>query len=127
MAPITPFITEEIYQQYYAKKEGKASIHISSWPVSDPSLESKEAELAGGLFLDVLSAVRKWKSDQNLSMKKEVQKITISAPDEAKALLSLVLGDLMGVTNAKDIVFGAKAARETGNYQETKIKISVEQ
>jgi len=32
MAPITPFITEEIYQTYFKKTEKDESIHISNWP-----------------------------------------------------------------------------------------------
>ena len=30
-APIMPFITEEIYQEYFRKHEGEKSIHISKW------------------------------------------------------------------------------------------------
>ncbi|NOZ80756.1 MAG: valine--tRNA ligase, partial [DPANN group archaeon] len=32
-APIIPHITEEIYQQYFRKKEDAVSIHTGSWPV----------------------------------------------------------------------------------------------
>ena len=31
-APITPFITEEIYQKYFKKKENEKSIHLCKWP-----------------------------------------------------------------------------------------------
>ena len=31
-SPITPFITEEIYQEHFKKNEKFKSIHISSWP-----------------------------------------------------------------------------------------------
>ena len=32
IAPIMPFITEEIYQEYFKKIEKDKSIHISGWP-----------------------------------------------------------------------------------------------
>ena len=35
IAPIMPFITEEIYQEYFKKNEKTKSIHICGWPESD--------------------------------------------------------------------------------------------
>jgi len=32
IAPIMPFITEEIYQEYFKKFERKKSVHLTSWP-----------------------------------------------------------------------------------------------
>ncbi|MEM3127094.1 MAG: valine--tRNA ligase, partial [Candidatus Woesearchaeota archaeon] len=43
MAPITPFITEEIYHHYFSKKEKKKSIHNSSWPEFNSKYIDEEA------------------------------------------------------------------------------------
>jgi valyl-tRNA synthetase len=32
MSPFTPFLTEELYQSFYAKYENEKSIHLISWP-----------------------------------------------------------------------------------------------
>ena len=45
-APIMPFITEEIYQDYFKKKEKDKSIHISSFPkVGKRLINSKKEKL----------------------------------------------------------------------------------
>ena len=42
LAPIMPFITEEIYQTYYRKHEKDKSIHISRWPEFSKVKKSKD-------------------------------------------------------------------------------------
>ena len=99
MSPITPFITEEIYQTHYKKNEKDKSIHISKWP--EMKIKSdKKLEKAGNLFMDVLHKVRKLKSEKNLSMKKEIA-LTLE-----KSKFKDMLDDLKAVTNATEIKEG---------------------
>jgi valyl-tRNA synthetase len=70
-APMMPFITEEIYQTIYRKKEESKSIHISSWP------EQIQAEGSGDIedFHQALAAIdeiRKYKAMQQISLGKEI-------------------------------------------------------
>ncbi len=99
MAPIVPFITEEIYQEHFKKFEKDKSIHISEWPEIKIKHDKKLEEI-GKLFMDILSDVRKLKSEKNLSMKKEI--ILTLEKDNLKD----VLEDLKAVTNAIDIKEG---------------------
>lgn len=39
LAPLAPFLTEELYQQYFSKQK---TIHIESWPVWDEALAQEE-------------------------------------------------------------------------------------
>lgn len=100
IAPIMPFITEEIYQSYFNEKENKKSIHISEWPNENHELVNKKAEEIGDKFIEVLQEVRKFKSKHNISLKTEV---TITLGDRS---LEPVLEDLRAVTKAKEIRFG---------------------
>ena len=102
LAPITPFITEELYQTNYKKTEKEKSIHISDWPALKIKKDKKLEEI-GYLFLEILHKVRKFKSEKNLSMKKE---IALSLDKKDKQLLKDVLEDLRAVTNAKEIQEG---------------------
>ncbi|MBI2134363.1 valine--tRNA ligase [Candidatus Woesearchaeota archaeon] len=102
MAPITPFITEELYQQYFKKYEKAKSIHLSKWPSFD--MVDEEAEKAGEFFVFVLQQVRKAKSEQNLSLKKPVKRIL------AKGKITLeqfnaIKDDLKATTTAEEIEF----------------------
>jgi len=73
-APITPFITEELYQNMFKKEQ--TSIHNTEWPKA-PAYADKEKESAGDIISEVLSAVRKKKSENKLSMKAPIKELVI--------------------------------------------------
>ncbi len=106
LSPFVPHITEELYQVYFKKFEKTKSIHISKWPEFSKELVDENAEQVGDVTVEVISAVRKHKSDKNLSLKSEIEKLEIESPVELKE----VLDDIKGVTRAKDI--SVKNAKE---------------
>jgi valyl-tRNA synthetase len=107
MAPFTPFITEEIYQNYFFKNgkgsEKDKSIHISRWPESievSVKIKKQEDEKIWKRLCEIIEAVRKAKSEAKKSMKAEV---ILSISKEDKKLLSDCLSDLKAVCCAKEI------------------------
>jgi len=76
-SPIMPFITEEIYHLHFDKVEGKKSIHNSSWPKYDESLVSEEDELIGDIAVDIIGAVRRYKSEKGMSLNSDIETLTI--------------------------------------------------
>ncbi len=97
MAPITPFITEEIYQDFFRKFEKEKSIHLTEWPKFERKPD-KEAEKIGSLFIEILQKVRKVKADKKVSLKKEI--ILHLGKNELKRLQPAI-EDLKAVTNAE--------------------------
>ncbi|HLF53565.1 MAG TPA: valine--tRNA ligase, partial [Candidatus Nanoarchaeia archaeon] len=100
MAPFTPYITEEIYQQHFKKHEGKKSIHNESWPEQIKTKSSKSDESVWNEMLKVVAYARQEKSKAQKSMKAE---IILSLPKETQELLKNVLEDIKSVTSAKEI------------------------
>lgn len=99
IAPITPFITEELYQNYFKEKE--KSIHLSSWP---EEIEiSKTNEEIFDLLIDVISNVRQEKTEAQRPMNAQ---IVLTLEKEVYDSLKDVLEDLKDVTNAKEIKIG---------------------
>jgi valyl-tRNA synthetase len=103
-APIMPFITEEIYQLYFKKFEGKESIHICDWPITI-KISGENIENAGDLAIKVIGAARKYKSENKLSLKEELAKVTITCNTEEKKLLELVITDIKSTTKIKEVEF----------------------
>ncbi|MBA3063912.1 valine--tRNA ligase [Candidatus Woesearchaeota archaeon] len=112
MAPIMPHITEEIYHLYFAEIEGLKSIHVSDWPKYQKELADEKAELAGDNAVSVISAVRKYKSEKNLSLNKPIKTLTIKCDENTKKDLNSVLKDIKATVKAEEIVFGDKAELE---------------
>lgn len=104
MAPITPHFTEEIYQLFFKDKEKHKSIHISEWPVFGKKLVDEKVEKAGDSCVVVISAVRKFKAENQLSLKEEIKRIVIEYEDSDS--LQPFLDDLKATTKANEIVFG---------------------
>lgn len=102
IAPITPFITEEIYQNHYKKYEKDKSIHISKWPKIDIKIDKKIKE-AGNLFVGLLSKVRKEKTKAKKPMNAHC---IIYLSKKNLRGLGRMLEDFKSVTNAKEIKEG---------------------
>jgi len=93
-APFIPHITEEIYQQIFKKWEKDVSLHISKLP--EPEQADKTAIKLGEIAVEVISAVRKWKADKNMSLGAEVEKLTIYHPkyNEVKKIIEVIKGTM---------------------------------
>jgi len=100
IAPIMPFITEEIYQTYFRKNEKEKSIHISKWP---EEFKVKVKDEIFGLMIKTISKVRQEKTKNRKPMNAEIE-LTLEKKDKTK--LKDVLEDLKAVTNSKDIKEG---------------------
>ncbi len=104
MAPIMPHISEEIYSMYFAKKEGKKSIHNSQWPSYDESKINSDADSAGDFFVSLLEHARRAKADKQVSLKEPMKQIY----GEAKVkedIFNEMIEDLKSVTKAEVIKF----------------------
>jgi len=95
-APIMPHITEELYQLHYRKFDNAPSIHVSAWPIYREELLDPEAEKIGDDVVEIVAAVRKFKSERQLSMKAPLAKLRITSKHD----LRLVEQELLAVTGA---------------------------
>jgi len=99
IAPIMPFITEEIYQEYFKKIEKEKSIHLNEWPKANKIENSEDLKL----FYQSLSEIRQEKSKNQKPMNSEII-LTLNKAIFEK--LNDMLEDLRNVTNAKEIKEG---------------------
>lgn len=104
IAPIMPFITEEIYQLVYKKDSGTSSVHLVRWPDVNNDLINDEAEATGDMLIEIATAVRRYKSEKKIPMGSPLEKIKIAAAKKAYAdILQTCLVDIKSVTRAKEI------------------------
>ena len=111
-APYMPFVTEEAYSWFFAAHEGDESLHTSSWPIADETMISSEADQAGEFACDVVSLVRKFKSEKQVSQKHEVDKLVIKCLNKTIDLLKTVEDTLKVTLSAKEIVFEESFAED---------------
>ncbi len=111
MAPITPYITEEIYQRFFSERDGSKSIHVSKWPSFDRKLSDPGIEENGDMAADVIAAVRKYKTGKGLSLAEPLGTVTIDS--EKVKILSGVIKTTMKI---KEIRFGKAGQIRTENF-----------
>jgi valyl-tRNA synthetase len=103
-APILPYITETLYQALFVPIEGEGSIHISQWPVVNESLRNVVDDAAGEVLIEIATAVRRYKSESNISLGTELKRLQLATSDSSIArILQEAKADIMSVTRARQI------------------------
>lgn len=99
-APFLPFVTEEVWSWW---KEG--SIHRSDWPSADELVPHAGDPRVLSQASEVLSAVRRAKSDAKVSMRAEVEVVTVSGTADELDRVKLAQDDLRAAARADKIVY----------------------
>jgi len=101
MAPFTPFIAEELYQNLVCSvtKDAPESIHLADFPVADTDMIDKELSDANRLAMKVCSMGRAARNKAALKIRQplETMYVSVSSDHEARALErveSLILDEL---------------------------------
>ena len=89
-APVVPFITEEIWQTIANERD---SIHVAPWPVAD-KLPAGEDDGCFDAAVEVLTQVRRAKSQAKVSMRFPVRHLRVSGSEAQLGLLKLVIDDV---------------------------------
>jgi valyl-tRNA synthetase len=79
-APIMPFITEELYAQYFKEDIGEKSIHTLLLPQTSDFLTEK---IDFSSVLAIVGEIRRYKASKFYSIKKELKSLTIESTDKA--------------------------------------------
>jgi valyl-tRNA synthetase len=103
-APFLPYITEEIHQALFTAAEGNGSIHNTRWPIADEAFIDERAEAVGDAIVEVATAVRRYKSEANLSLGTELQRLQLATSEPSLArLLVEAAADITSVTRARKV------------------------
>lgn len=108
-APIIPYVTEEIYAGLFRESDTDDSIHRSAWPVVDESLVDPDGAIAGDALVTIANAVRRYKSDRQLSLGAELERLQVRPQsDEPARALRGAEDDIASVTRARVVAIGGE-------------------
>ncbi|MGQ9461122.1 MAG: valine--tRNA ligase [Candidatus Bathyarchaeaceae archaeon] len=104
LAPISPHITEEIYQHMYAEDKKHKSIHVSPWPTPLKERIDEEAEKKGDLIIAVIGEIRRDKAEKKTPLNAPIKKLTIYAGNKKNAqILNQAQEDIAGTCKIEKI------------------------
>jgi len=119
LAPISPHITEELYQIMYADNKKHESIHVSNWPIIQKELIDEETEKNGDLIVAVMGEFRRDKAEKQKPLNTPITKLTLysesqetvdvlwSAEEDLKGTLKVGLMDVQNDKGKGRAVKGA--------------------
>ncbi len=112
IAPITPFLSEEIYRNL----TGGESVHLENYPVCDDKLIKEEVEKRMDLVRDLISLGRYVREEAKIKVRQPLKEAIIDGKDEK------VIGDLKELIkeelNVKDVIF----ANDLNGYMNFMVK-----
>jgi valyl-tRNA synthetase len=119
LAPVSPHITEELYQIMYADDKKHESIHTSQWPTVQKELINPETEKSGDLIVAVMGEIRRDKAENQKPLNSAIQKLTVYSKDKKNIdVLCSVEEDLAGTCKIEkmEAVLTKGEGREVQGY-----------
>jgi valyl-tRNA synthetase len=104
-AVYVPHITERIYQNFFRQHEKSISLHRLCWETEETF--DDEIILFGEKLKDVISQTRKYKTENALSMKTEIEKVVITTDEKLVELFQQTIKDIKACCHAKTIEIGS--------------------
>ncbi|MFA5306365.1 MAG: valine--tRNA ligase [Candidatus Babeliales bacterium] len=108
-APFVPHVTEHLYQALFKQFEHTVSLHATKGDQARFAHTFETSFKNMGSVLAVIAAVRKLKSMQQVSLKKEIATLVVHTADASvRTLLEQQKTVLLGVTKAKELEITAQ-------------------
>ena len=106
-APVAPTITEEVWSWVFAEETGYSSIHKAPWPTVGEfdAIPAPEIQNSFQAACAAISAIRKAKSENGVSLNRELASLVIEADESGVSDLRYVLDDVAAAGGAEDIEF----------------------
>ncbi len=95
-----PYITEEIYQEYYRTFECYESIHVMEWNMKEENIDENLLTF-GENIKNVMKEVRKYKSEKGISLKEQLKGIKIMVPQDEYCFIDKTSKDLKACTGTQ--------------------------
>ena len=105
-AVYVPHITEYLYQEFFRKYEPELSIHQKLWKKAEKSDENILS--FGRNMKDVISGVRRYKTEHQMSMKDEIGSLQLRCPEWMEGYYRQTELDLSACTGAREILYPAR-------------------
>jgi len=112
MAPIVPFISDEIYTNL----TGEESVHLAKYPVCDESMINETIETRMDLIRDLITLGRNAREEANIKVRQPISEVILDGKNES--ILSDLVDLIKEELNVKEVVF----AKDLGEFMNFSVK-----
>ncbi len=104
LTPFTPHVTEAVYQALFRASEGTTSVGKAPWPSAEAPEGANEATAAWDAGVSVLTAVRRWRSEEKVSPGKPLSRVEVRAGADVAASAAAVAEDVKAAARIAELV-----------------------
>ena len=112
MAPIVPFISDEIYTNL----TGEESVHLAKYPVCDNDMINETIETRMDLIRDLITLGRNAREEANIKVRQPISEVILDGKNES--ILSDLVDLIKEELNVKEVVF----AKDLGEFMNFSVK-----
>ena len=112
LAPVIPFITEEIYQNLTEKE----SVHLEDFPLSDENLIDEKLENKMDLVRDIISLGRNAREETKIKVRQPISEVILDGKN--KKIIDNLVNLIKEELNVKEITF----ANDLNTYMDFELK-----
>ena len=117
LAPFTPFLAEELYQNLVAERSPEApeSVHLCDWPVADEALIDEDLSFRMATARQVVNLGRAARNSAQIKTRQPIEVAVVAARESERAAVESLSGVVAEELNVKAIEYVASAG-ELVNY-----------
>lgn len=119
LAPMLPYITEEVWSWVFAEETGHASIDRAPWP-SPADFETVEPPADAGSFdsaVEALAVINKKKSEAGVSVGRVTEELVFAADEATRERLERVWLDVTAAARCQSQRLETKAELDAGAFE----------
>jgi isoleucyl-tRNA synthetase len=103
LAPFLPFITEDLYQDFFKKIEKEESIHLCDWPVIETELINEKLEKEMKIAREIVETANSLRHEKNIKLKYLLPSLSIDGKDNVKEAARDLEDVIIEMTNVKEV------------------------
>ena len=120
MAPLAPFVSEEMYQKLVCSVDPGApdSVHLAQYPTADPSLVDQDLMEATRLVMRIASMGRSARSKAGIKVRQPLNSMDVLVRSDVEKLrLEPMVSQLIDEINVKSVAIAASAEGSTDIWE----------
>jgi valyl-tRNA synthetase len=114
LAPFVPHVCEAVHQALFREASGVAGIGRAPWPSAEPPPGSEEAQHDWDAAVAVLTATRRWRSEEKVSPGKPLSRVAVRTTPDLAARLPRVEDDIRAAGRIADLDVATDDALDAG-------------
>lgn len=119
LAPIVPYITEEVWSWTFAEETGHASIHKAPWPgdADFADIPAPKNPASFDIAVACWQAINKRKSEAGVSVARPAEKLVVGVHPATLQVLESVVDDVMSAARCTNYRFEKNEALAEGVFE----------